>query len=202
MLVRWSFPLIEWHCKWRSYQPIVDLQVLNKGQLCSYGQLVLDILNLSSHFLCHCVTSALLITSDAFVREDTSRDPAPCSRPWLHLFHHNHNNLSMVKIWNGTLYALHVNDIKSSQYTQTSFKQVFVDPSRKKFYEHRSELTVLTWEVITLIGCGPLENFDKFEVVERTSDYKLDELYNPGEIYVGFGEERKTYSHHYVHSTR
>ena len=99
MLVRWSFPLIEWHCKWRSYQPIVDMQVLKKGQLCSYGQLVLDILNLSSHFLCHCVTSALLITSDAFVCEDTSRDPAPCSRPWLHLFHHNHNNLSMVKIW-------------------------------------------------------------------------------------------------------
>ena len=196
MLVRWSFPLIEWHCKWRSYQPIVDMQVLNKGQLCSYGQLVVDILNLSSHFLCHCVTSALLITSDAFVREDTSRDPGfICSTTTITTYRWS-------KFGHGTLYALHVNDIKSSQYTQTSFKQVFVDPSRKKFYEHRSELTVLAWEVITLIGCGPLENFDKFEVVERTSDYKLDELYNPGEIYVGFGEERKTYSHHYVHSTR
>lgn len=125
-------------------------------------------------------------------------------RPQVHLFHHNHNNLSMVKIWtrNFVCSSCEWHQIKPihSDFIQTGL----CGPSaeEKRFYEHRSELTALAREVITLIGCGPLENFDKFEVVERTSDCKPDELYNPREIYVGFGDERKTYSHHYVHSTR
>lgn len=130
-------------------------------------------------------------------------NPWPCPRPQVHLFHHNHNNLSMVKIWtrNAACSSCEWQQIKPihSDFIQTGL----CGPRQKKtFYEHKSTLTALAWEVIILIGCGPLEKFDKFEVVERTSDCKLDELYNPGEIYVGFGEERKTHSHHYVHSTR
>ncbi len=199
---------IECHCCSRSYRVVVDTQVLDEGRATVMVSLLLtssiwEAISFVVALQVHQLSGAMLC-----VRKSTwaavsgrARDPGlVCSTT-------TRTTYQRSKFGHGTLYALHVSDIKSSQYTQTSFKQVFVDMDR----EERREKKIL-WTQKRVNCCGLrghhidrfwcFGKFDKFEVVERTSDCEADELYNPREIYPGFGEERKTHSHHYVHSTR